>query len=111
MSIDLNALSVQELEDLIEQAADLIEVKKAEALKNAKAEIERIAANVGLSVEQLMGASAAKAAKKAAPARKAVADKFRNPADAGQSWSGRGKRPKWLQEALDKGAKLEDFAL
>lgn len=27
----------------------------------------------------------------------------------GESWAGRGKRPKWLVEAIDKGKKLEDF--
>lgn len=27
----------------------------------------------------------------------------------GNTWSGRGKRPNWLREALASGAKLEDF--
>ena len=28
-----------------------------------------------------------------------------------KSWSGRGKKPVWPQEFLDKGAKLEDFSI
>lgn len=109
MTIELNHLSIQELEDLIERAADLIEAKKADALKSAKAEIEKIAANVGLSVEQLLGLQGAKAARKAT--KRTVADKYRNPADASQTWSGRGKRPKWLEEAIRNGATLESFAI
>ncbi|XHS76962.1 H-NS family nucleoid-associated regulatory protein [Burkholderiaceae bacterium UC74_6] len=29
----------------------------------------------------------------------------------GNTWGGRGKRPRWLQEALANGRKLEDFLL
>lgn len=28
----------------------------------------------------------------------------------GNTWAGRGPRPRWLKEALDAGAKLEEFA-
>jgi len=30
--------------------------------------------------------------------------------DKGNTWGGRGPRPKWLKDALAAGAKLEDFA-
>jgi len=109
--IDLNPLSIDELDALIDEAAALIETKKAEALKNAKAEIEKIAASTGMSVEELLGLRGAKPAKKAAGAKKTVADKYRNPKDHTQTWTGRGKRPKWLQEMLDNGGKLENFLL
>ncbi len=108
--IDLNPLSIDELDALIDEAAALIETKKAEALKNAKAEIEKIAASTGMSVEELLGLSG-KPGKKAGAAKKPVANKYRNPKDHTQTWTGRGKRPKWLQEMLDNGGKLENFLL
>ena len=37
--------------------------------------------------------------------------KFRNPSNPDQTWAGRGKRPRWLQEALAEGADLDDFAV
>lgn len=112
MSIDISTLSVPELEALIEQAAALIESKKSQALTDAKAEIEKIAASTGLSVEELLGLRAGKAPRKAAAgAKKPVADKYRNPKDHTQTWSGRGKRPRWLQAMLDKGGKLENFLI
>ena len=35
--------------------------------------------------------------------------KYRDPNNSANTWSGRGKRPTWLNEAIGKGAKLEDF--
>ena len=37
-----------------------------------------------------------------------IATKYRNAA-TGDAWTGRGTRPRWLREALDAGAMLEDF--
>ncbi len=110
MSINLDNLTVAELDALIDQAAELIEKKKAQALVDAKAEIEKIAAATGMSVEELLGLKVGKG-KKAGSAKKAVADKYRNPKDHTQTWTGRGKRPKWLQEMLDRGGKLENFLI
>lgn len=38
-----------------------------------------------------------------------LAVKFRD--EAGNTWSGRGRRPRWLQARLDAGGELENFAL
>jgi DNA-binding protein H-NS len=37
--------------------------------------------------------------------------KFRNPSNPDETWTGRGKRPRWLQQALAEGATLQDFAV
>ncbi len=37
--------------------------------------------------------------------------KYANPADASQTWTGRGRRPAWVLAALKKGAKLESLAI
>jgi DNA-binding protein H-NS len=54
--------------------------------------------------------------RKSSPARKGhalkgrkVAPKYRGP--GGETWAGRGVRPRWLTAALNDGAKLEDFAI
>ena len=54
--------------------------------------------------------TAKKAAKKAGTTRK-VAPKYRNPANAKETWSGRGKQPRWLAELVKKGKKPEDFLI
>lgn len=107
MSVNIEHLTIQQLEELIEQAELMIEQKREQALASAKAEIERIAASAGVTVEALMGLSAGKPARKAV--KKPVADKYRNPKDHTQGWSGRGKKPKWVQEYEAQGGKLENI--
>ena len=67
-------------------------------------EIEKLAAQRGLSLEEVIGARVKKGRAKATP-------KYRNPKDAAQTWSGRGKHPGWVKEALAGGKKLEDLAI
>lgn len=38
-----------------------------------------------------------------------VLPKYRNPNDPSETWSGRGKTPRWLKAALVSGASVEDF--
>lgn len=106
MAVDLNNLSIEELESVIAEARELIERKREQAVARARADIERIAAGAGLSLEDLLGMGKSRSR---APVRKTVADKYRNPRDSSQSWSGRGKRPRWLQEQLAQGGRLESF--
>jgi DNA-binding protein H-NS len=40
-----------------------------------------------------------------------VLPKYQNPAAAAETWSGRGKRPRWLVAALSAGGKIEDFEI
>lgn len=35
--------------------------------------------------------------------------KYKNPTNALETWTGRGRKPNWLTEAIAKGKKLEDF--
>ena len=70
--------------------------------------------------EDLNGRLASAAAKKARkvrvakPGRKSAAKQARAPKfrdSAGNVWSGRGPRPRWLRDAIAAGKKLEDFAV
>jgi DNA-binding protein H-NS len=40
-----------------------------------------------------------------------VEPKFRNPADPSQTWSGRGKQPRWISKLLAVGRKLDDLRI
>lgn len=110
MAVQLDNLSIEELEQVISDARRLIEKKREEAVARARADIERIAATTGYSLEDLLGMGKPRAR---APSRvqKPVAEKYRNPRDPSQSWSGRGKRPRWLQDLLQQGATLESLQI
>lgn len=106
MSIDISKLSIDELKKLQDDAAKLVEQKREQTVREAREKIYAIAADLGMSLEELLGSRAAKAPKKLRPA---VAPKYIN--TDGRTWSGRGRTPKWLQEALDNGKKLSDFEI
>lgn len=103
--MDLEILSLKELEDLKDKVAvailELEKRKKAETL----AELKDLAQSRGFSLEELLGETKGKKAK--AP----VAPKYADPANPNNTWSGRGLKPKWLAAALESGASIEDFAL
>jgi DNA-binding protein H-NS len=40
-----------------------------------------------------------------------VLPKYRNPAEPSESWSGRGKKPRWLLAQLDSGHTIEEFEI
>ncbi len=98
-------------EALAKQAADL-EKQLAEARKAERAsvinQIKGLLAEHGLTVSDL-GLKGGKAASAGAPKGK-VAPKYRNK-DTGETWTGRGLQPKWIQAAIASGKKLEDFAI
>jgi DNA-binding protein H-NS len=40
-----------------------------------------------------------------------VTPKFQNPQDSSQTWSGRGKQPRWISELLAVGRNIDDFKI
>ena len=118
MSINLDELSVDELEKLIKQAESALDKKRKAELKNAQAVLEKMAKDLGVDPQDLLKNAAdkkkttrKKAAKKKTGVRRPAKVKFRDPNNSSNTWTGRGKRPVWLREALEQGANLEDFAV
>ena len=67
----------------------------------------------GLTPADLGSASAVKSTRgqgQSTSAGRKVAAKYHNAA-TGESWSGRGLKPKWMQAAIAEGRKPEDFAV
>lgn len=108
MKPDISELSVEELKRLQEEAEALIASKKDQAIEDAYNQIIEIAENVGFSVEQLLEFGAQKRKK---TTRKSVETRYRNKNNAEETWTGRGKQPRWLVAEIEKGAKLEDFLI
>jgi DNA-binding protein H-NS len=97
------------LSDLLAQKAELdrqIADFQREQRADAIAKVRTLMSEYGLSVADV-GSKAPVAAKKASTK---VAVKFRDPS-TGDTWSGRGLKPKWLTAALASGRSLSDFAV
>ena len=131
MSVNINNLSSKELADLIVEANKRKKVlAKRKPANQVKAAVAKFLKSTGWTFDELYGrsvaakpaaaATTATAAPAAAPkARKStkgrslgkVAPKYRNPANTKETWTGRGKQPRWLAAETAKGKKLEDFLI
>ena len=98
--IDLAKLSDKELKALKQRIENELKTSRTRAIAAATQELQvaaqRIAKKHGLTVSEVLGR---KRKQRTSP----VPAKYRNPNDPGQTWSGRGRRPAWFREAIDKG--------
>lgn len=102
MKDDLSKLSLNELKELRKKVDNAISSFEERKKTEARAKLEAQAKELGFTLDELVGGKTRRAK---APA------KYRNPDDPKQTWSGRGRRPNWLEAALKNGAKLEDFLI
>ena len=98
---------------LLEQKAAL-ERQIANAPREAKSaaitQVKTLMAEHGLTMADLAARAPTVAPKAKASGGTKVAVKFRNAA-TGDTWTGRGLKPKWLKAQLDAGKQLSDFAV
>lgn len=111
MAVDIKKLSQKELDSLIDQARARKQELHREEMSKVKADVTAYALNKGYTIEELFGKTRRGARKQAAGKRGTVAPKYRNPKDANQTWTGRGKRPRWFQALLDSGKKESDLLI
>lgn len=104
MDLNLNALSLKELKELQTQVAKAIATFEDRRKKEALSELEDKARALGFSLAELTGGAVAR---KRAPATA----KYANPANPSDTWSGRGRKPRWFEAALNAGKSPEDLAL
>lgn len=104
MNLDLNSMSLKELKELHVKVAKEISSFQDRKRKEAIAELEEIARAKGFSLAELTGATVTR---KRSPA---VA-KYVNPADSSDTWSGRGRKPRWFAAALTQGKRPSDLEI
>lgn len=114
----VSSLSYNELDELIEMAQQAREGKREEVRRSIMQEFEEKAAAIGLTTAQLLGQEQ-RAPEKGKRGRRAAEPqpgpktesvvKFRSP--QGETWSGRGRKPKWLTQAESEGQSAEDFRI
>lgn len=107
MDTNLETLSLRELKDLQAKVARAIATYEDRKKKEALAELEEKAREMGFSLAELMAIQAAKAPRKRTP----TVAKYANPADPSDTWSGRGRKPNWFIHALAAGRTPEEMAV
>ena len=102
--MDLDSLTLKELKSLQSQVAKKIEGFEERKKREALTALEEQAKSLGYSLTELVGASTPRKRKPAKP-------KYANPANKSETWTGRGRRPRWVEAALKAGKTLDDLAI
>lgn len=123
--MDINTASSKELKKF----AAMVEVEITKRQQAGRADLvkkmQAMAEAAGFTLDQLVekpapvvvaekakpGRKPGKPAKVVAEKRGPVAQKYRNPANEAETWSGRGRKPKWVEEFLTNGGSLESLLI
>lgn len=128
MAIDINSLSAKELDALINQAKKRrTTLSKRKPIAVVRNKLTQLARAEGYSIDELFGGAAGArgpargatrgAARPTAASKKArktagkVAPKYRNPDNPAETWTGRGKQPRWLAAQTASGRSLDEFTI
>jgi DNA-binding protein H-NS len=101
MAINLEKLSLDELKDLQKDVELAIRGFEKRRKKEALVAAQKAAQEHGFSLDEILSE---KSGSKGMP-------KYANPANPDQTWTGRGRQPGWVKEALGKGKSLDDLAI
>jgi len=103
-SINLDKMALKDLLELEARLERAIATARERERNEVKQKVESLVQSAGFSVTDLFGG-------RGSLKGRTVAAKYQNPENRAETWTGRGRKPRWLTAKLDKGAKLEDFAL
>lgn len=106
MEINLNDMSLDELKKLQTQINKAISSFEERRKQEVMAQLEAKAKEMGFTMAELLGKSAVKG-----KSRSAAAPKYAHPENPSVTWSGRGRKPGWVVEALAAGKSLDDLAI
>lgn len=104
--LDLNKMDKQELERLradVDQALNTLEARRR---KEAREAAMAVAKEHGFKLEDLVAAAAS-----GPKSKSKLPPKFANPDDPSQTWSGRGRKPQWFNDAIASGKSEEELAI
>lgn len=110
LSEKLDSLNIDELKDLrktVDRAIASYETRKRQEAISAA---EQAAREHGFKLTDLLGNGKAGRGRKSDAGSTGAVAKYMNPDNPEQTWSGRGRRPQWINEALESGRTLEDLA-
>ena len=103
MAKDLDKMSFKELQELE------LKLKKAKATAEdrsrteVRAKAEAMIVSAGFKVTDIFGGRGGKG--------RTVAAKYANPDDPSETWTGRGRKPRWLAAKLKSGDRIEKYLI
>jgi DNA-binding protein H-NS len=100
---ELNSMSTDQLWELHESVTQLLTVRITADKRELEKRLQKLASGA-----RVRAAEASHRGRRPYPR---VLPKYRNPEEPSESWSGRGKKPRWLAAQLRSGHRLEEFEI
>jgi DNA-binding protein H-NS len=103
MAKELDRMSLRELQELelkVRKARTNVQDRSRNDLRK---KVEAMIADAGFKVSDIFGGRGGKG--------RTVAAKYANPDDPSETWTGRGRKPRWLNAKVQEGAKIEKFLI
>jgi DNA-binding protein H-NS len=108
--LNLDSMSVDEMWQLHEEISRVLSVRLTSEKRELEKRLEQLRRD-----KQVPSLPSSGGMKDLAGARRRkyprVYPKYQNPLVSSETWSGRGKTPRWLVAAIKTGHKLEEFAI
>ncbi|WP_134725084.1 H-NS family nucleoid-associated regulatory protein [Paracoccus luteus] len=114
MDVDLNGMDLDRLRALRKQVDQAIASFETRRKREAMDAVEKAAREHGFALADLTGAGGGRGrgrGRKAGAPDEASAPRYAHPDDPSQTWSGRGRRPRWVTEQVAAGRDLSEFAV
>jgi DNA-binding protein H-NS len=99
--VNLKAMTVDALIDLRDNIDRILSTKVAAARQELNSKLEKL--------NSFLGNAPSRGGMRSSRKGRKVAPKYRGP--EGETWAGRGARPRWLTALLKRGRKIEEFAI
>ena len=114
-SLDFESMSDQELRQVMQRAKEALNARVTSRIE----EFRQLAREAGFAVtltkieeeEPRRGRRRSQEGTEGEDRRRDVPPKYRNPDNPAETWAGRGRKPKWVEEKLAHGATLEDLLI
>lgn len=103
--MDLTTLTTAQLRDLQQQIPAELKRREHQEKADILNEVRAFAKARGYAIEDLISGKEVKT--KGVTAGTKVKVKYRHPQDASLEWTGRGRKPKWVEAWLASGASLD----
>lgn len=105
-AIDLSKLSDDELQELIPKIEHELSRRQEDRKREVLQKMKELAESIGTTPEALLKEGRGKARRQQRKGKM-----YQHPDDPSETWSGRGKRPGWLEQLLESGKTLEELEL
>jgi DNA-binding protein H-NS len=109
--LNLDGMSIDELWQLHEEISRVLSVRLTLEKRELEKRLTQLRREKEMRQSEPADAESLKSASRERRKYPRVFPKYRNPKEPSETWSGRGKQPRWLAAALKTGRTIEEFVI